>query len=110
MLKKGILVREIIVKFGVSHTSYKLEMKRANAHKIMQPLLVTLDPSDEPASLVSHSGQEFNLVLEGSVAIIFDDKEIILNEGDTIYFNPTHPHGQKCIGNKKARFLTVIAE
>jgi hypothetical protein len=37
MLKKGILVREIIVKFGVSHTSYKLEMKRANAHKIMQP-------------------------------------------------------------------------
>lgn len=80
------------------------------AHKIMQPLLVTLDPSDEPASLVSHSGQEFNLVLEGSVAIIFDDKEIILNEGDTIYFNPTHPHGQKCIGNKKARFLTVIAE
>lgn len=79
-------------------------------HKIMQPLLVTLDPSDEPAALVSHAGQEFNLVLEGSVAITFDDKELILNEGDSIYFNPTHLHGQKCVGNKKARFLTVIAE
>lgn len=80
------------------------------AHKIMQPLLVTLDPSDEPAALVSHAGQEFNLVLEGTIAVIFDDKEIILNEGDTIYFNPTHPHGQKCVGDKKAKFLTVISE
>lgn len=78
--------------------------------KIMQPLLVTLDPSDNPASLVSHAGQEFNLVLEGSIALTFDGKEIILNVGDSIYFNPTTLHGQKCVGNVKARFLTVIAE
>ena len=60
--------------------------------------------------MVAHSGQEFNLVLEGSVAVVFDGKELILNEGDSIYFNPTHPHGQKCHGDKKARFLTMIAE
>ena len=80
------------------------------AHKIMQPLLVTLDPSDDPAALVSHAGQEFNLVLEGTIALVFENKEIILNEGDSIYFNPMHMHGQKCVGNQKARFLTVIAE
>jgi transcriptional regulator with XRE-family HTH domain len=79
-------------------------------HKIMQPLLVTLDPSDEPAALVTHSGQEFNMVLEGQIAVVFDDKEFILSAGDSIYFNPTHPHGQKCVGSEKARFLTVIAE
>ncbi len=80
------------------------------ADKIMQPLLVTLEPSDEPAKLVSHSGQEFNLVLEGTIAVVFDDKEFILNPGDSIYFNPTYPHGQRCVGDKKARFLTMIAE
>lgn len=80
------------------------------SHKIMQPLLVTLDPSDEPAALVTHSGQEFNLVLSGTIAVIFDDKELILNEGDSIYFNSKHLHGQKCVGDKKAKFLTVIAE
>lgn len=80
------------------------------SHKIMQPLLVTLDPSDEPAALVSHAGQEFNLVLEGTVALMFDNRELILNAGDCIYFNPTHIHGQKCVGDTKARFLTVIAE
>ena len=80
------------------------------ADKIMQPLLVTLEPSDEPAKLVSHSGQEFNLVLHGSIAVIFEDQEIILNEGDSIYFNPTYLHGQRCVGDQKARFLTMIAE
>ena len=76
----------------------------------MQPLLVTLEPSDDPAKLVSHSGQEFNYVIEGSIAVVFDDREIILNEGDSIYFNPTYLHGQRCVGDKKARFLTMIAE
>lgn len=78
--------------------------------KIMQPLLVILDPSDAPAELVSHPGQEFNFVLEGSVCVVFDDKEIILNQGDSIYFNPTHRHGQRCVGDQKAKFVTVIAE
>ena len=78
--------------------------------KIMQPLLVTLEPSDEPAALVSHSGQEFNMVLEGQIELVFDGKSIILNPGDCIYFNPTHEHGQRCYGDIKARFLTVIAE
>ncbi|MBQ1339251.1 MAG: helix-turn-helix transcriptional regulator [Ruminococcus sp.] len=80
------------------------------ADKIMQPLLVTIEPSDEPAKLVKHSGQEFNLVLKGTVAVVFEDQEIILNEGDSIYFNPTFAHGQRCVGDSKARFLTVIAE
>ena len=80
------------------------------SNKIMQPLMVTLDPSEKSADLVSHPGQEFNLVLEGSIAVVFEHEEIILNEGDSIYFNPTLMHGQKCIGDKKARFLTVITE
>ena len=79
-------------------------------HKIMQPLLVTLAPSDEPADLVTHVGQEFNYVVEGTVIFTFDDKEIALNKGDSIYFNPMHPHGQKCGGDVPAVFLTMIAE
>jgi len=79
-------------------------------HKIMEPLLVTLIPGEPEAALVTHSGQEFNLVLEGMIAITYDDKEHILNAGDAVYFDPTHPHGQKAIGKDKARFLTVITE
>ena len=78
--------------------------------KVMEPLLVTLIPGEPVAALVTHGGQEFNLVLEGEVVITYDDKEYVLSEGDAAYFDPTHPHGQKAIGRDKARFLTVIIE
>jgi len=79
-------------------------------HKIMEPLLVTLVPGQPEAALVTHGGQEFNLVLEGSIVITYDDKEYTLDAGDAVYFDPSHPHGQKAAGECKARFLTVITE
>lgn len=78
--------------------------------KIMQPLLVALDPSDEPAKLVTHTGQEFNLVIEGTVIVTWCDKEFELKAGDSIYFNPAFPHGQRCGGSVPAKFVTIIAE
>ena len=80
------------------------------ANKVMQPLLVTLEPSDAVAKLITHSGQEFNLVLEGTVIVTLGDRDFTLEPGDSIYFNPTIPHGQRCGGDTTARFLTVIAE
>lgn len=78
--------------------------------KIMQPLLVTLEPSDRPADLVSHSGQEFNMVLEGQVEVVIGNESFVLKPGDCIYFDPRQMHGQRCFGDVKARFLTMIAE
>ena len=39
-------------------------------HKIMQPLRVRLMPDDKKPALITHSGQEFNLVLEGKVKVL----------------------------------------
>ncbi|MCL2820808.1 MAG: cupin domain-containing protein [Oscillospiraceae bacterium] len=78
--------------------------------KIIEPLLVTLMPGQKEAPLVTHGGQEFNIVLEGEIVITYDDKEYTLGEGDAVYFDPSHPHGQKAVGENKARFLTVITE
>lgn len=78
--------------------------------KIMEPLLVTLIPGEPEAAMVTHRGQEFNLVLEGSIVLAYNGKEYTLNAGDAVYFDPTLPHGQKAVGADKARFLTVITE
>ncbi len=93
------------------HPAYHFEdMAWRYQNKIMQPLMVILDPSDDPAELITHRGQEFNFVVEGSVAVTVGDREIILNEWDSIYFNPEIPHGQRCHGDSVAKFITVIAE
>ena len=78
--------------------------------KIMQPFVVTIDPSDKPADLVTHGGEEFNLVLEGTIILTFADQTIELNKGDSIYFNPSYPHGQMCGSDTPASFLTMICE
>jgi acetyl-CoA synthetase len=79
-------------------------------NKLMEPMIVSVDPREGDPELVTHSGQELNYVIEGSIIVLFDDKRIVLEEGDFIYFNPAHPHGQKAQGGKTAKFLTVIAE
>jgi len=78
--------------------------------KIMQPMLVTLGPSEEPAELVTHNGQEFNVVMSGVMTLTFDDKEIVLQPGDCAYFDATHAHGQKCASDVPATFVSVIVE
>lgn len=75
----------------------------------MEPMIVTLNPTDATPDLVCHAGQEFNMVLEGTVAVHIGDSEHILKAGDSIYFNPTIPHGQRAIGTV-SKFLTVINE
>ena len=79
-------------------------------NKLMEPMIVTVDPSDHDPELVTHGGQELNFVLEGSVIVLFDGKRLLLEKGDSIFFNPAHPHGQKAANGQPATFLTVIAE
>ena len=75
----------------------------------MEPLLVTLDSSKPPAPAVSHSGQEFNYVVDGQVKITVNKTEHILSSGDSIYFDARLPHGQSAV-NGTAKFITIIQE
>ncbi|WP_294594176.1 cupin domain-containing protein [uncultured Bacteroides sp.] len=72
------------------------------------PFIVTVEPNDEPIHYNSHSGQEFNLVLEGRMMLSIEGKDLILNEGDSLYFNSKLPHGMKALDGKTVRFLAVI--
>lgn len=77
--------------------------------RMMEPMVVTIDPQEKEPALVVHSGQEFNYVLSGQVKVTVGKREHLLSEGDSIYFDPNVPHGQAAIGGR-ASFLTVIME
>ena len=79
------------------------------AHKNAEIFLVSVDPSkDETSHAYSHHGQEFNYVLEGTVKIIHDGKEYVLEQGDSIYFDSGFNHTMSAIGDKTAKFLAII--
>lgn len=74
------------------------------------PFIVTVEPkpADVPVHFNTHAGQEFNIVLEGTLMLNINGKELILNEGDSIYFNSQLPHGMKAMGGKPVKFLAII--
>ncbi len=92
------------------YKGYKFQSLAYNfINKKTEPLLVTVEPEEnKKMSLVAHSGQEFNYVLKGRIKVILGGTEIEMAEGDSIYFDPTTPHGQIALDNKTAVFLTVI--
>ena len=78
-------------------------------NRSFEPLLVTIDPEkNHTISLVTHEGQEFNLVLKGRVKVVLGGKEVVLSSGDSIYFDSMIPHGQLAMDEIQAEFLTVI--
>ena len=96
----------------VERTSkYKYQSLAYNfAHKKSEPFIVTVAPEDDsiPVYLNAHPGQEFNYVVEGVLKIVIRDRELILNEGDSLYFDSASPHGMKAVGGRPAKFIAII--
>lgn len=76
--------------------------------KKMEPFLVSVESEDEEIHLNSHPGQEFNYLLEGSLCVVVDGHEILLEEGDSLFFDSNLKHGMKALGGQTARFLAII--
>ena len=76
----------------------------------IDPFIATVEPKgdDEPLHLNSHSGQEISYILEGRLLVNLAGKEIILNPGDSLYFDSLQPHGMKALDGKPVRFLAAI--
>lgn len=74
------------------------------------PFLVTVHPKpeEEPIYLNSHPGQEYNMILSGRMLLQINGKNLILEEGDSIYFNAILPHGMKALDGEKVDFLAII--
>lgn len=72
--------------------------------------MVTVEPGSEITLLEfnSHPGQEFNFVIKGTMMTIIDGHEIILNEGDSIYFDSGYKHAMKALNNEPVRFLAIV--
>jgi transcriptional regulator with XRE-family HTH domain len=78
--------------------------------KIAQPFIVTVQPSsgDDVVAQYSHPGQEFNFVLEGSMKVKINNSEIILNEGDSLYFDSANKHGMIALNNNLCKFMAIV--
>ncbi|MBO5926521.1 MAG: AMP-binding protein, partial [Clostridia bacterium] len=80
--------------------------------KLAEPYYVKYEYSKEqqnkPIHLATHSGQEFDLVLSGKLKVQVGSHVEILNEGDSIYYNSSVPHGMIAVDGKECVFVAVV--
>ena len=80
--------------------------------KLAEPYWVKYEYSAEqqnkPIHLTTHSGQEFDLVLSGKLKVQVGTHTEILEEGDSIYYNSSTPHGMIAVDGKDCVFCAVV--
>ena len=80
--------------------------------KLAEPYWVKYEYSAEqqnkPIHLTTHSGQEFDLVLSGKLKVQVGTHTEVLEEGDSIYYNSSTPHGMIAVDGKDCVFCAVV--
>ncbi len=80
--------------------------------KIAEPYFVRYEYSaaqqNKPIHLSTHSGQEFDFILSGSLKVQVGDHTEVLHEGDSIYYNSSIPHGMIAVDGQDCVFCAVV--
>jgi len=80
--------------------------------KVAEPYWVTYeydeDLQNKPIHTSVHNGQEFDLVISGQLKVKIGEHVAILNEGDSIYYDSSTPHGMIATGGSDCTFCAVI--
>ncbi len=80
--------------------------------KIAEPFYVKI-PYDEnalarPLHLSSHKGQEFDIVIKGTMKIWIGDRTEILHAGDSIYYDSSTPHDEAAMGGEDCEIYAIV--
>lgn len=74
----------------------------------MDPFLLTLNEKVTNTDTYSHNGEEFLFVMKGSAKLLLDDQSIILNEGDSVYFDANLKHRLYSAGCDEVKVMAVV--
>ncbi|OHB53718.1 MAG: hypothetical protein A2Y07_03390 [Planctomycetes bacterium GWF2_50_10] len=100
---KGNILTRDGSQFGYSYEALCL----AKRNTIAEPFLLEIKPGD-PEGKFHHEGQEFIFMLSGKMGVKIGSEEMVLNPGDSLYFDSHNEHSTKVVGTKSARFLCLF--
>ncbi len=63
---------------------------------------------NKPIHTTTHAGQEFDMVISGTLMVKVGDHTEILHEGDSIYYKSSTPHGMIAVDGRDCVFLAFI--
>lgn len=82
---------------------------KGKSDRNMEPFHIEImpDPADDRKTS-SHQGEEFILVIKGSLLVVYGRESHTLTRGDTIYYNSIVPHYVGAAGSEPVEILAVV--
>jgi transcriptional regulator with XRE-family HTH domain len=89
--------------------SYTSLTRPGTAGHLMEPFLLSFDPKVPQGAAITHPGQEFVYIVDGTLELFYDGKCYRLEKGDSAYLDSTRPHTYHGLGDQIAHMLAVVA-
>ena len=99
---------KIVKKHGYVYNNLAPKFK----DKLAEPFLVKFpylpEEQNAPIHLSSHNGQEFDVIVKGSLKVQVGNHVDVLHEGDSIFYNSLIPHGMIAVSEGGCEFHAVV--
>ena len=93
-----------------AHNMIGFNLASGFRNRIALPLYMELNNTgdEDNIELVTHEGQECDIVIRGHMKIRIGDKTEILGPGDCIYFDSGTPHGMIAVNGADCAFYAIV--
>ncbi len=99
-------------RFEEAHDMVGFNLASGFRNRIALPLYMELNyregAENEPIELVTHEGQECDIVIRGRMKIRIGEHTEVLSEGDCIYYDSGTPHGMVAVGGEDCTFYAIV--
>ncbi len=90
------------------HMEYR-SLSKSKTDRHMEPFMIDVAPTQGSDFILSaHEGEEFIMVMEGTMEISYGTTTYLLEEGDSIYYDSIVPHHVHAFEGQAAKILAVI--
>ncbi len=99
-------------KIDKAHGMVYYNLAAAFKNRVSEPLYVKCgyDESSErkDIELTTHTGQECDIVLKGTLKVQIGSHFEILSAGDSVYYDSSTPHGMIAVGGEDCEFYAIV--
>ena len=96
-------------KAGRSSPAYRFEsLDYPVSDRKLNGYYVEIESEDEPSEPHEHPGAEVIYVLRGELVVNLEGEDFTLGEGDSMYFDCTHPHSYRRKGMSPCGAIVVV--
>lgn len=82
---------------------------RGKSDRRMEPFYIDIAPAcTKEVRLSTHEGEEFIVCVKGRVSVVYGQEHVVLEPGDSIYYNSIVPHEVTNAGSEPAAIYAVL--